>query len=585
MKSLRIILGSILAASVLSGCNDFLDRSPYDEISSTTVFTTAELAETVVTGCYSNLMADYVSETYCNWDGLSSVLEPATLQVNTTYLYLRGLAQSNAALFSNRWKRLYEGVNRANDVINNIGSTPDMDDELKARRIAECKFIRAYEYYLLNCAFRGVPIYLENLADAEYTRPRSTVDQVWEQCVADLTDAIDTPSLPDRIIGTHADYGRITKGACYYLRAKVRMWQQKWAEAEADLLKVGQCGFELFTGSYAALFTEANERCTEMIFSIPMVNQAGMGNVFSRTYGNRCTAGYGDNALYLAPDFVDSYQWADGRPFNWDDVIEGYSSMSPRERSVYFLRNNMTTAERSAMSSYGADMTQYLETGNEARIRKAYEGRDPRLAATAITPYSVYTGGWSGAAANYQPRFPFRNETTDADIKTTQTQNFQYNIRKFVTVGVQYKNVLQNPVDVPVFRYAAALLALAECANEQGRTAEAIAYVNQVRARAGIAALNQPGNAAVAVTGADDLRKRIRDEYRWELACEEVLLWEELRWGTWKDSKLGEGCGCKEVWGEIILPFGSGGNGYDVWPIPRDEVERNSNLTQNPGWY
>ena len=585
MKKLHIIFGTVLAASVLTGCNDFLDRAPYDEISSSTVFATADLAESVVTGCYSNLTADYVSASYCNWDGLSSVLEPATLQLNTTYMYLRGLAQSNTSLFSNRWKRLYEGVNRANDVINNISATPGMDDALKARRIAECKFIRAYEYYLLNCAFRGVPIYLENLSDAEYTRPRSTVDEVWEQCVADLTDAIDTPSLPDRIAGSSSDYGRIAKGACYYLRAKVRMWQQKWAEAEADLLKVGECGYSLFKGGYAQLFTEANERCDEMIFSIPMVDQAGQGNVFSRTYGNRCTAGYGDNALYMAPDFVDSYQWADGRPFDWNDVIEGYGDMSPRARSVFFLRDNMTAAERATMSSYGADMNQYLESGNEYRIKKAYEGRDPRLAATVITPYSVYVGGWSGAAANYSPRFPFRNETSENDIKTTQTQNFQYNIRKFVTVGTQYKNVLQNPCRRACVSAMGCSVALAECVNEQGRTTEAVAFVNQVRERAGVAPLNQPGNSAVAVSGQDDMRKRIRDEHLWELACEEVVLWDELRWGTWKDRKFGNGNGCKEIWGEIILAYGWGGNGYDVWPIPRDEVERNSNLTQNPGWY
>ena len=112
-----------------------------------------------------------------------------------------------------------------------------------------------------------------------------------------------------------------------------------------------------------------------------------------------------------------------------------------------------------------------------------------------------------------------------------------------------------------------------------------MAFVNQVRARAGVAPLNQPGNSAVAVAGTDDLRKRIRDEHLWELACEEVVLWDELRWGVWKDNKFGNGNGCKEIWGEIILAYGWGGQGYDVWPIPRDEVERNSNLTQNPGWY
>lgn len=585
MKYHQIILGSLAMAASLSSCNDFLDKSPYDQLSSGTVFSSADLAESTVTGCYSNLTADYTSTSYPNWDGLSSTLEPATLGLNTTYLYLRGMAQSNNSLFANRWKRCYEGINRTNDVINHIGSTPDMDEGVKARRIAECKFIRAYEYYLLNCAFRGVPIYLENLADEEYTRPRSSESQVWEQCIDDLTDAINTTTLPDIISGSSGDYGRITRGACYALRGKVKMWMNDWDGARQDLEKVAQCGYGLFNGSYADLFTETNERCTEMIFTIPMIEQAGMGNVFSRTYGNRCTAGYGDNALYLAPDFVDSYQWADGRPFSWDDVIEGYSSMTPKARSVFFLRDGLTSQESANMSTYGADMSQYLTTGNEDRIRRAYQGRDPRLAAVAITPYSEYEGGWTGSPAIYQPRFPFRNETSENDIKTTQTQNFQYNIRKLVTKGTQYKNVMYNPVDVPIIRYAGVLLALAECANEQNDITAAVGYINQVRARAGVAPLNQPGNEAVAVKGYEDMRQRIRDEYRWELVGEEVLYWEELRWGTWKSEKIDRQGGSKEIWGEIILPYGWGGTGYDLWAIPREEVERNTALTQNPGWF
>lgn len=45
-------------------------------------------------------------------------------------------------------------------------------------------------------------------------------------------------------------------------------------------------------------------------------------------------------------------------------------------------------------------MDYYLPSGNEARIRKAYEQRDPRLEMSVITPYATYLGG-DGGADNY----------------------------------------------------------------------------------------------------------------------------------------------------------------------------------------
>ena len=48
-------------------------------------------------------------------------------------------------------------------------------------------------------------------------------------------------------------------------------------------------------------------------------------------------------------------------------------------------------------------------SGNEARLRAAYENRDPRLAAIAITPYSTYDGGASGSVVTYTSRYPYRD--------------------------------------------------------------------------------------------------------------------------------------------------------------------------------
>src|SRR5690554_1131171 len=139
----------LVACVLLSACNDFLDRTSYDQVSSGIVFKDAALAETVVIGAYSNLKSDYIDHegSSLNWDAFASVIDPSEGFINANYLYLKGMILPNNSSFLNYWKRFYEGINRANDVINNISQVPDMSDALKSQRIAECKFIRAFYYY------------------------------------------------------------------------------------------------------------------------------------------------------------------------------------------------------------------------------------------------------------------------------------------------------------------------------------------------------------------------------------------------------------------------------------------------------
>jgi hypothetical protein len=586
MKNIFKTLITVPVVVLLYGCEDFLNRYPYDSISSNTVYASATLAENAVSGVYSNLLSNYISTSALNWDALSTVIDPAAESVYLNYPFLMGTVQSNSSMFSSQWMRFYEGINRANDVIANIGGTVELPEATRACRIAECKFIRAYYYFKLNTLWKGVPVYLENLAPGEYTKPRRSEAEVWQVILNDLNDVINCESMPDKYASNNSDYGRITKGAAYALRGKVYMWQKEWALAEVDFRKVGECGFDILNAPYADLFKEANEKCSEMVFSITMEEVADHGNVFSRTYGNWMTAGNGNNDFYMNADFVNSYQWADGKPFSFDDVIPGYESMSPEARSVYFFRNNMTDPEKSTMTGYGADMSKYEPATNESRILAAYTGRDPRLNATVIVPYTDYLGGMAaGAATNYQTRWPYRSENTPSfDLRTRSTGNMLYCIRKFVTVGKEYAHPLFNPVDVPVIRYADVLLCLAECLNEQGKTNEAVPYINQVRKRAGVAELNS-GPDFLAVTGQSNLRQRIIDEKHWELACEEQLYLEELRWNTWKDTKFAASSGMKQCWGSSVYKYVWGGDNYLIWAIPSAECEKNTNLVQNEGWY
>ena len=498
------------------------------------------------------------------------------------YSLLRGNATTSDSQFSNYWTIHYEGVSRANDAIANLPNAP-LDESKRNRLIAESKFLRAYFYYKLNMMYKGVPLYLEPTELEGFTKGRDTEEAVWNQVIQDLTDAINTADLPDKYAAGSGDYGRVTKGAAYALRGKAYMWMENWAAAEADFRRVGELGYALFQGGYKELFKEANEQCDEMIFSLQCIDLSGYGNNFTFRYGSRVSYGSCWNTYLASTDFVDTYECADGKPFNWNDYIPGYNEMAPAARSVYFFRDGLTDDEKTTLA--GADMSRYLDSGNEARILAAYANRDPRLALTIITPYSQYLGSTNSVDYTYTLRWPYRGSDTAEpfDLRTDTNNRFYYLFRKFVAEGSsEIPNREYSPLDIPIIRYADVVLSLAECLNEQGRTDEAITYVNMVRQRAGAALLNS--NQYTQVTGQDNMRERIRNERRWEFAGEGVNFFDEMRWRTWHESKMFDGAGLKQIWGEMQSSYSWGGDYLYNWAIPRTEIQMNTNLEQNDGW-
>lgn len=588
-KTISIItFGGILMLFVYACSADFLDTKPANVISTAGVWDNADLAVQVVNGVYNALRTDYATNSGYDGDLHFYDYRSSIMDMDRNWIWhtptLFGVATPSSTEFLSAWKRYYELIHRANDVIANIKKTPGMSDGKKAQYIAECKFLRAYNYYRMNILWGGVPLYLEPVTAEECIKGRSTEQEIWDAVLTDLTACVEESNLPEKYAASSSEYGRITKAAAYSLRGKTYLWLKQYDKAEDDFRAITKMGYSLF-GDYKALFKEANERCDEMIFTIPCIeNPSGYGSVFNWAFGNRTTSGSGWNNYLPNPAFVDSYECVDGKPFSWDDYLPGYSTMTPRERSVFFLRDNLTDGEIKIMGSYGADMKQYLPDGNEARIKAAYANRDSRLAMNVITPYATYLGGVTGSAISYTLRWPYRgaDDAEPYDIRTDTNDKFYYLIRKFVYEGTEHTIMERSPIDIPLIRYADVLLNLAEALTEQGKWEEAIPYVNDVRNRVGAQALNS--NDYTTVKGLDDMRQRIRKERYWELAFEEYMFFDELRWGTWKEKKFYEGNGLMEVWGNTTYSYMWGGDYLWKWAVPASEMEKNSNLVQNEGW-
>jgi len=586
MKKGLIIICTAAAVSFSSCKKDLLDTAPYGSLATESMWSSDNLTDLGVNGIYNALRLGIQNSGASGLEIYQYDRFGVTAQNRDAESMLQGTITPANGLFSNNWRNFYEGVIRANDAIANIPVKSPSAPAKKARLIAEAKFLRAYFYFRLNQVWKGVPVYLEPVKYDAFTKPRETEEAVWNVIVNDLTDCINEPNLPAKYAKGNSAYGRVTKGAAYALRGKAYMYMKKWAEAAADFAQVKTAGYSLFA-NYNTLFKEINEQCDEMIFSMQNTGIDGLGSTTQWYCGTRSSFGSCWNTYLVSPTVVDLFEKTDGSRFNWDDVIPGYSSMTPTARQVYFLRDNMTTAERTAAASRGADMSKYLLVGNEDRIKQAYQNRDPRLAACVITPYSTYNGVLGAGVSTVTSRFPYRTENSPTfDLRTDAQTFFYYLHRKFVYEGnTELLNRQYGPIDQPLIRYADVLLMWAEALNEQGDVAGAISKVNEVRARVGMPALQQTDNTkGTFVSGQTDMTERIRQERRVEFINEGINYFDELRWKTWKNTVFRAGNGTQQIWGQNTHVYTWPGDYIYTWPIPQAERERNPKLTQNEGW-
>lgn len=122
-----------------------------------------------------------------------------------------------------------------------------------------------------------------------------------------------------------------------------------------------------------------------------------------------------------------------------------------------------------------------------------------------------------------------------------------------------------------LIRYADVLLMYAEAVNESsGPDTEAFEAINLVRARANMPAYEGLDQAS--------LRQAIRDERVRELAIEGYRWWDLRRWGIAADRFQKN----PELRGNSGGQFVTGKHEY--YPLPRQDVDSNPNLNQNPGY-
>ena len=145
----------------------------------------------------------------------------------------------------------------------------------------------------------------------------------------------------------------------------------------------------------------------------------------------------------------------------------------------------------------------------------------------------------------------------------------------------------RSPDNWPVYRYADALLMLAETMNEQSyQTGMPFDMLNRVRSRAGLSELTPTD-----LPDQETFRNAIAQERRAELAFENHRWFDLVRTG--KAVEVITAFGIKEKADPTLTPpdfIAYGPESFAItqdkllYPIPNNELDLNPNMTQNPGY-
>lgn len=326
MKQIIYFYGLMLLL-VITGyqCRKSLDLAPKGSATTATYYKTATDAKAAITGAYSILAASlYRDEVIVtpNVVGVDDGIPFLTGNAERLSLWRYDFTTTNAFTSGNPWSLSYTGIQRCNVAIVHIPNI-DMDPDLRARYVAEAKFIRALHYFNLVRFFGGVPVVTDEIVSLDNVNvSRNTVDEVYAQIEADLKDA--ETALPVKYTST-LDIGRATTGAAKALLAKVYLTRAGkdagspfWAQAASkakEVMDLG-AGYDLWA-DYKDVFSKANKGGKESVFEIVFATDlSGAGNNFATGYAPRgapIVPNTGSGIFRVSKSLFDSYQDIDQR--------------------------------------------------------------------------------------------------------------------------------------------------------------------------------------------------------------------------------------------------------------------------------
>lgn len=306
--------------------------------------------------------------------------------------------------------------------------------------------------------------------------------------------------------------GEATKGSATVLLGDVYVTLKRWADAETTLSTLAGMGYDL-NANYADAFTPTNKNSKESLFDVQYLE---------------------GNTLGTTPNVLTFH-------------------FLPRSTNTTVITGN--AINNSSTGGWNTPTTDLIQS---------YEANDKRLDASI---------GMAEGTYNSSNLFTYSaNKSVVNYVPAAGKVGVPY-IKKYVHAPLAF---IQGSSDnFPIYRYADALLLLAEAQNEQGKSP--LASLNRVRSRAGVAITNETNQGL--------LRDIIAHERRVELAFENHR-WHDL-------TRTGKAVDVMNAFGRrlrtevtYLTP-----DAYNVttnkllFPIPQPEVDLNPGvMIQNPGY-
>lgn len=593
MKRISTYIFALLLVLAGASCSDYLDKEYDASLSEEKVFKNEALTRGFLTDIYTNLPDGLAPLSNDQFTGASRdcMTDNAVTSWGLHY-YTKiagdGYTASNHPLLG-FWDTNTNGIRKCNQFLKNAkpsvvgNSVRDGDDnKLYDRYCAEAKLLRVLFHFDLVCWFgdspligedeSGIPVVFDLSHPEAMNRPRVKAAEVLEWIASQCDEIKD--KLPFRYSNETSNWGRVNGAAAYALKTKALLFRA------SPLYNVSNDKTLWANAARAARdFIARNQQQTNpyKLYST--------GNVNNDYYACFTTNPVYNNEFILARSVWNTNQVEKVfLPVGFTGSFSGAGRTNPTQNLVdaYEMKNGKRITEEGS----GYDATE------------PYKDRDPRLAQTIF--YQGMT--WGRADKEEQRKIDVRyNSETDKGMDYESAMGGTYTgyyLKKYVN-NISCKEPAAFPHTWVIFRYGEVVLSAAEAINEAEGPDNAYAYVNEVRARAGMPAYSGMTQ--------NELRERIRNERRIELCFEDHRFTDTRRWKLF-EGITAEGEQNKPYYNQLLNLYGVRVTGtsdapafrFDLaqtvnhrvfnspknyyFPIPANEVKRAPNLSQNPGW-
>jgi starch-binding outer membrane protein, SusD/RagB family len=292
----KIIAGTVLLMlGVAVSCKDsFLEQKPYGAVNEGTLSATLTGSDALLIAAYS-CMDGFTSwdngspwgSAASNWTygniagGDSYKGSEANDQPDITPIERHETTPANPYVES-KWNTYYDGIARCNQTIKAFAALTTAPAAIKAIRIGEARFLRAFYHYELKKVFNMVPFIDETTTDFAVPNDKDIMPNIQADLIA---AAAVLPVTADAA-------GRATKGAAQGLLGLTYLWQNNHAEAKKQFDAVIASGRYKLNAKYQDNFDPAVQNSTESIIEVQQAVNVGTdaqgneGDVLNFPYNN-----------------------------------------------------------------------------------------------------------------------------------------------------------------------------------------------------------------------------------------------------------------------------------------------------------